>query len=265
MNLLFGADPELFMQGVDGKFKSVFGILPGTKEAPHKVERGAVQVDGMAAEFNIDPAATSEEFVLNLTTVMKTMEGMLPFGLVATPVAEFGAEYMSTRDEKETELGCDPDFNSWTGEVNTPPDAAKTFRTGAGHVHIGWTDGANIADERHVQACNSVVKQLDFYLGLPSIFFDDDVKRRELYGKAGACRYKPYGVEYRVLSNKWLSDTALMEWVFRAATKGITDMRQGKRLADKYGDIQDIINSSDKTLAMQIIEAEGLEVPSLGA
>ena len=261
--LLLGADPELFMQDVNGFFKSVFGILPGTKEAPHKVSRGAVQVDGMAAEFNIDPAATSEEFVLNLTTVMNTMQGMLPYGLVATPVAEFGAEYMATRDEKETELGCDPDYNCWTGDVNTPPDAAKTFRTGAGHVHIGWTENQDILDEKHIQACRTVVKQLDFYLGLASLFYDKDTKRRELYGKAGAFRVKPYGVEYRVLSNKWLENEALMTWVFNTTIKAIDDMRSGKRLADKYGDIQEIINASDIDAAKFIIEQEGLEVPNV--
>lgn len=263
MKLLLGADPELFMRDNSGMFKSVFGILPGTKEAPHKVERGAVQVDGMAAEFNIDPAATAEEFVLNLTTVMKTMEGMLPFGLVATPVAEFGAEYMSTRVEKETELGCDPDFNGWTQSVNTPPDAAKTFRTGAGHVHVGWGEGFSKEDPKHFAACCAIIRQLDFYLGLPSMFYDSDTQRRELYGKAGAFRAKPYGVEYRVLSNKWLASEDLMKWVFRTTVRAIEDMRAGKRLVEKYGDIQDIINTSNMAAAKAIIDAEGLEIPNV--
>lgn len=262
MKLLLGADPELFMQ-IDGVFKSVFGILPGTKEAPHPVERGAVQVDGMAAEFNINPAATSEEFVLNLTTVMKTMEEMLPGSLVASPVAEFGAEYLATRDEKEVELGCDPDFNAWTGEINEAPDVTRTFRTGAGHVHVGWGEGLDVEDAVHIQACRNIVMQLDFYLGLASLMFDDDVQRRELYGKAGAFRPKPYGVEYRVLSNKWLDNEELMAWVFRASTQAVEDYRKGKRLADKYGNIEDVINSSDVTTAKQILEAEGLEIPNV--
>jgi hypothetical protein len=49
------------------------------------------------------------------------------------------------------------------------------------------------------------VKQLDWYLGGWSLQKDPDPIRRRLYGKAGACRYKPYGVEYRVLSNFWVT------------------------------------------------------------
>ena len=46
------------------------------------------------------------------------------------------------------------------------------------------------------------------------MLLDDGAKRRELYGKAGAYRVKPYGVEYRVLSNFWLKSPALMQWVY---------------------------------------------------
>lgn len=67
MKLLVGADPELFVSD-NGKLVSCHGLLPGTKAEPHRVERGAVQVDGMAAEFNIDPAGDEETFITNLNT-----------------------------------------------------------------------------------------------------------------------------------------------------------------------------------------------------
>ena len=106
-----------------------------------------------------------------------------------------------------------------------------------------------------------MVKQLDFYLGLPSLFYDNDVDRRAMYGKAGCCRFKPYGVEYRVLSNKWLSDKKLTSWVYRATMAGANALMEGNFLPATYGDIQAIINKSDKTSAMEIIRAAGLEVP----
>ena len=62
MDFLFGADPELFVKR-DGEFKSGHGLIEGGKENPYPVERGAVQVDGMALEFNIDPAADEDNFV----------------------------------------------------------------------------------------------------------------------------------------------------------------------------------------------------------
>lgn len=55
MSYLVGADPELFVSKA-GVILSAFGLVGGTKKVPQKVERGAVQVDGMALEFNIDPA-----------------------------------------------------------------------------------------------------------------------------------------------------------------------------------------------------------------
>jgi len=93
-----------------------------------------------------------------------------------------------------------------------------------------------------------------------SLFYDDETQRREMYGKAGACRYKSYGVEYRTLSNAWLKSEALMRWVFRNAVKGVQEIMNGNSLVAKYGDIQHIINNSDVKAARAIIKKEKLEV-----
>ena len=70
MNILIGADPELWIiDRKTGKPISAEGLFEGTKAAPYQVENGAVQVDGMAAEFNINPAKDSREFVYNTLTV----------------------------------------------------------------------------------------------------------------------------------------------------------------------------------------------------
>ncbi len=60
-NFTYGCDPEVFLM-VGDKYVSAHGLFPGTKAEPFKVEKGAVQVDGLALEFNIDPAKTPEEF-----------------------------------------------------------------------------------------------------------------------------------------------------------------------------------------------------------
>lgn len=265
MEILIGSDPEVFVKKA-GELVSGFNLIPGNKVNPHKVNLGAVQVDGMALEFNIDPAATEQAFVHNINAVLAQLRGMVPeHELAIQPVAEFGQEYISQQPEEARELGCDPDFNAWRdGDINTPPLEELPFRTGAGHVHIGWTSGANIEDPSHVAMCCSLIKQLDFFLGLPSLFYDDDAKRRTMYGQAGAYRSKPYGVEYRVLSNAWLKSDELIAWVFRATSKAIEELNAGNFLWEKYGDIQNIINTSDGEAASEIIEAEGLEVPNVG-
>lgn len=258
--ILVGCDPEIFVKQ-QGIFKSAFGLIKGDKKNPQRVNRGAVQVDGMALEFNIDPAATEDEFCININDVMHQMKLMVPdYEFAIVPVADFDPAHMAQQPKEALELGCEPDWNGWTGDANPRPDGDRPFRTASGHVHIGWTNGESIDDAGHVSVCREVVKQMDFFLGLPSLLFDADTKRREMYGKAGACRFKPYGVEYRTLSNAWLKDNAAKKWVFRAVQAGVAAFESGRVLADEYGDIQDIINTSDVKKAKAIIKREQLEV-----
>lgn len=141
--ILVGADPELFMKNPNtNMFVSAHDRVPGTKYEPFKVPNGAIQVDGTALEFNIDPAHSVEEFVANIKSVKQTLESYVPgFNVVAEPVALYDADYWVFEVTAEAKtLGCDPDFNGWTVEQNPPPNAGdKPFRTASGHVHIGWT------------------------------------------------------------------------------------------------------------------------------
>src|ERR1700754_112901 len=230
MSILVGADPELFAFNNESPV-SAYGLIPGTKYEPFEIEHGAVQVDGMALEFNINPAATEDEFLNNLNSVMETLRSMVPgYNIRAVPVAEFGIEYIDAQPKEATELGCTPDFDAWAeGRVNDPPNAKLPFRTGAGHVHLGWvpTNDANIFSEEHMLDCVSVIKQMDFFLGLPSLFYDKGTKRRTMYGKPGCFRPKTYGAEYRVLSNQWLESDDLKRWVFRNVQAGMDRLRKG--------------------------------------
>lgn len=260
MEILVGCDPEVFVKQ-DGVFKSAFGLIKGDKANPQKVNRGAVQVDGMALEFNIDPAHSEDEFCINVQDVFNTMKLMVPdYEVVAVPVAHFDPAYIKSQPAAALELGCDPDFNGWNGLVNNKPNGERPMRTASGHVHIGWTNGMDVNDPAHIAQCNAAIRQMDFYLGLPSLAYDSDQERREMYGKAGCCRYKPYGTEYRTLSNAWLKSEALMRWVYRNTVKGMNELMAGNSLADKYGDIQEIINTGDKKAANKIIQAENIEV-----
>lgn len=257
-NILVGADPELFVKK-DGLHVSGFGLIQGDKANPYKVDKGAVQVDGMALEFNIDPAKDEMEFITNLDTVMSILSQMVPeHELVADPVAYFTREYMATQPAEALELGCDPDYNGWTREVNQKPNVDLPFRTGAGHVHIGVVEGADPSDGRYFEVCADAVKQLDFFLGLPSMFYDNDEQRREMYGKAGAFRAKSYGFEYRTLSNAWLRSKDTMSLVYRNTQDGMKRFFSGEKLYEKYGDIQEIINTSNKRRALEIIKDAGI-------
>lgn len=217
-NILIGADPELFVfDKTTDQLVSGCDLIPGTKAVPHRVEGGAVQVDGMALEFNIDPCKTSKEFSAKVGQVVSQMQSMLPenYGLLALPTAHFGKEMIDAQPEHAKELGCEPDFNAYTGGAANPrPNAEKPFRTGAGHIHIGWGEGIDITDPQHIQVCCVLSKQLDYWLGVAAMTWDTDSERRTLYGDKGSFRPKSYGMEYRPLSNAWVADPKLREIVF---------------------------------------------------
>lgn len=242
--LLLGADPEFFVQK-DGKLVSAYGLIEGTKEKPLKVNGGAVQVDGMALEFNIDPASTFVEFNDNINSVLNELRKMVPaeYEFVFKPVAHFGKEYIEAQPEDARRLGCDPDFNAYTGTANVAPDANATFRTASGHIHLGWTEGMDTSNPEHIEACQMMVKQLDGLLGYYSLIYDRDVQRRSLYGKAGAYRPKPYGVEYRTPSNAWVDNVDLRKVVFDAAHSAFNYLMYGVSWSDSQTEV--IINTDD--------------------
>lgn len=239
IQITIGADPELFLFNKEtNKYVSAHDVFPGTKLNPVKCPKGAIQVDGVAGEFNIDPAANMRDFIININHVQRLMNFVAKqknenFELRASPVAVFDLEYFSSLPGDVLALGCEPDYNAYTGEANPKPVTDEPFRTGSGHIHIGWTKDADPKDERHFFNCTELVRELDFVLYNSSLQWDSDDKRRELYGKPGAFRPKSYGLEYRVLSNAWLNKTATKMFVFAAAKSVSTQFFRGNRFADK--------------------------------
>lgn len=268
-NFLLGADPELWIyDNKQQKIISADGLFPGTKENPFPVTHGAVQVDGMAAEYNILPARTVGEFVFNNVSVLRDLKSIiqhhnptLDFDFKFQPVADFGAEYIASQREEAKRLGCTPDYNAWDDGKETPtPDAEMPFRTSSGHIHIGWTKDMDITDPDHIEACCMMVKQLDCQLGLylPQIEGKDGPRRRELYGKAGAFRPKTYGVEYRTPSDVWLTHTSRMQMIFKRTKQAYEELLGGYQAYNqipfismsgsdgKVMSVRDIIDSGDK-------------------
>lgn len=253
-SLKIGADPELFLMR-EGQFHSAVNFIPGTKREPFAVTCGAVQVDGMALEFNIDAAADEQQFVMHINEVLSELRQMIPpeFELALAPVAHFTPEHMAEQPDEAKALGCDPDFCAYSESKNPQPDQHPTMRTASGHVHIGWTDDANPMDIEHFYKCCDLAKQLDYLLGVPSLLFDPDEQRRKMYGKAGCFRPKKYGMEYRTLSNFWLATPELTTWVYRNTVKGYQQMEGGLFYPDTHGDrAMEIINSNNIEAAAEL-------------
>lgn len=236
--VLLGADPEVFVKKA-GVFVSGHTFPCGTKERPRLIRTGAVQVDGMALEFNVKPSRSKAEFVGNVVRVFNDLNKIVAKAdpeaeLVVIPTANFGSDYIQSMPEDVRQLGCNPDHNAYTKLPNPAPNGDLPFRTGAGHVHVGFTENADVTDYDHYSLCCALSTQLDYYLGLPSLDWDGDSQRRQLYGKAGAFRPKSYGMEYRTLSNAWVADKKLMSYVYERTMQAIEDLNDGIVLDERY-------------------------------
>jgi len=255
-----GADPELMLVSPQGELVSAIGLVPGTKEKPAKVAGGGIQRDNVMAEFNVDPAATSEEFIHNIRTVLGELARVVAPNLLTVRASASFPEQALDNDEARV-FGCDPDFDSWTLSMNEIDGTAAlaSFRSAGGHFHVGKKEAvAEMLDDPYGKV--EVVKMLDVFLGIPSVILDPDPTskaRRALYGRAGAHRPKDYGVEYRALGNFWLRSPELVDLIYHLADRAVALCLEGEshKIVEAIGAnrIQEIINTSNKRKARNTI------------
>jgi hypothetical protein len=68
ITITIGADPEVFIRNTrTNLFVSAHNFIPGTKKDPFKTTFGAIQKDGVAAEFNIIPAKNAKDFISSVS------------------------------------------------------------------------------------------------------------------------------------------------------------------------------------------------------
>jgi len=236
-----GCDPEYFLRNGD-TIVPAYGTIPGTKDKPHETDNGAIQVDGLALEMNTKPVPLSsnsstafDQAVANsmadLTRAAKKAIGRSA-NLFKGSSASFTNEQMDALPEDAKKLGCDPDWNAYTLQINPSPDASLDFRAAGGHIHLGWASDQPVEDPEYIEMCAEIVKVMDLFIGLPLAAADPDTRRRQMYGKAGAFRPKPYGVEYRTPSNIWTFSSSGRTAVYKAVQMSI-DQLQYYGTADK--------------------------------
>lgn len=238
MKVLVGADPEFFISKDGEMVWPTPELFPGTKKEPHKVDGGAVQIDGAAIEINIDPSETEDQFSNNIETVMNEVFKILPSGYKAekTTSHKFKMSTYKEIPEEYKTIGCDPDYNAYTGKQNIPHTATSlgTYRFVGGHIHIGWTENQNVKDYTHLDACKDVVKQMDCFIKPLQIFTSTMDLRQSYYGEAGNYRPKPYGVEYRTPSNWWIWEKEDRKLIFNQVQKGMRLLIEEDRLINRY-------------------------------
>lgn len=241
-----GCDPEFFV-AKRGVPVPACGLVPGTKDEPFKTEVGAMQVDGLALEININPVPLMSSHINEfdrriIATLRTTRDAAIKNGgqlsVYKGSVAEFSEETMDGLSDDDKRLGCDPDWNAYTCQPNETPDGSVNFRAAGGHIHIGWDDTASnpVDDPDYIAMCADFVKVMDLFVGIPMKILDTEERRRQMYGKAGAFRPKPYGVEYRSPSNWWIFEKSRRLAVFEMTKAAVDAMT-------RYGDAEKVLKA----------------------
>lgn len=252
-NLTVGADPELFIINENtGKVVSSIGLIPGKKGNPwtEGLEPGyGLETDNILAEFNIPPAINRNQFVNSINKMKSFIDSFVKaknpeLGILCAASMEVDEDQLQSDQAKE--FGCDVDFNAYTESPNPKPEGTKTnIRSSGMHLHIGYKNF-------NIDTSLLLIKYFDMYLGLPSVFYDPDTKRRSLYGKAGCFRLTPYGFEYRTLSSAMMKDTPTLNMIWSQMIKAICAYEKQYTLISPEV-VQDVINNSDVEKAKKLI------------
>jgi len=225
--LKVGTDAEVFLYNKHGAPVPVCGLVGGTKDEPKPVpelgEGFAVQEDNVMLEFNVPASDSAAAFSENIQKMLDHLRLKMAkqYGLTLALTSAMKFEpYLLTSPAART-FGCEPDYCVWTrtpNEINKASPVLETLRTAAAHLHVSFTIDGEIPN--NILDIEPVVKALDFFVGAPGMHsVPTNLQRRDFYGRAGAFRPKPYGVEYRVLGNEWISSVDHIQWVFNRVEK----------------------------------------------
>lgn len=208
MTTTIGADPEVFLKR-GNEFVSAIGKLGGSKNEPYKLpgKKGyAVLEDNVAAEYNIPAATKVDDFVDSnlymldwLSKKAKEYDCELALGVPSAVFSDVQLDHPLAHH-----FGCDPDFDAWKLRINPKPHSENpNLRSCGGHIHIG-------CPEFSLRQKIQLIRLLDLTVGQALAALEPENERAKLYGRPGAMRNKPYGVEWRTPSNYWLTSKELM-------------------------------------------------------
>ena len=245
-----GSDPEVFLVNQQGKHIAINGFINAGKDNPLQVPDMptgfTLQEDNVALEYGIPPAATSAEFVEYIQKVMDVSKQWLPADVTFSKLSCTVFEDDQLQHPLSRVFGCEPDYNAYSKKANPKPHPShRGMRSAGGHIHV--------ETDKHIL---KVVKAMDFFLAVPAVLMDNGLERKQLYGKAGAFRPKPYGVEYRTLSNFWIFSPKLIDWVWRNTERALNNLE----VASTCQHVEECINTNDVKLAAAICNEYHLEV-----
>jgi hypothetical protein len=191
-----------------------------------------------------------KEFGICVNEGNKLIQEINPnYKLVIESCANFKYEDLNT--EHALTIGCSSDYNVWTRSENPKINLnGVQERWAGGHIHIGFENPTT-------EKIDKIVKTLDMFLAIPFTIIDPNDNRKRVYGTAGRFRFTPYGLEYRVLSNYWLSSNELIDYVFNQLNSAFQYLNDGY---EPMEEVVSIINNIEKENALSFCNIYNINV-----
>jgi len=262
-----GTDPEVFAVNGKGQVLPAWTFLMPKEKAlkkaqghyalPHTV---ATFVDGVQGEF-CPPANECLEtlhdgiqaglkVILESARLVEPTARLTIQNTIALPV-----EFLKAATDEQIQFRCSPSYNIYRdpGEP-TPNPRMYPYRFAGGHIHFGLKRNPSIP------VISELIRGLDAILGVAGVSLAagiDTAERRTMYGRAGEFRTPKHGIEYRVLSNFWLSHPAISHLVFELARVSVRVAYSGLFRTcweHKEEETREVINSNNVSGARKILE-----------
>lgn len=272
--LTIGVDAEVFLKLKNSdEVISAEGLVKGSKYKPFRFDKATskwftTQLDNVLLEFTIPPTNKVREFVQYINKAMNYAKSTLPDNVEPLIQASACLDEKYLQTEQAQMFGCDPDFNAYTKFMNYKPECEDhTLRSCGSHIHIGY-NGVEVpfkddeiynynVDEQRAR----LIQAMDLFVSVPLVLMEPDSERKRLYGKAGAFRPKPYGVEYRTTSNWYLTSPKTMRWAFAATKRAFKYFKDTPIMpAGVPEHVQEVINNNDKAAARDLVADFNLTV-----
>lgn len=269
-----GCDPEFFFR-YKGEVVGAEKLLPKTGL---KCDASTFIIDGVQAELNPRPnycrANLGNEIVRCFRVLLAELNKSNNKGFTAdfSRTVEIPKENLMELDEKSRKFGCAPSQCIYKRRAGIKIDSINPeeyrVRAAGGHLHFGLYG----ADNKYLEAAlkknyEKTVAMLDILVGNTAVLIDrneGNIERRKVYGRAGEYRLPTHGLEYRTLSNFWLTSYPLLSFVFgmaRFAIQLMADPVNSEKFYKAFtnevwvSDIHKAINNNDFDLAYKNFKA----------
>ena len=249
---MFGADIEFILYNKETrKPMPVCGLVGGTKTEAKKInEDYSCLEDNVALELNYRPTKSHAEFRTLLLGSFDVMKNLTEYKVLKHPEAKFSAEALKT--EGADEFGCDEDFSAYSDNQDLPrpppnPEKMGNWRFAGGHLHLSY-------DTKDTVPAWVAARFMDLFVAIPysvHMFMHSKARtdqgrrkaavkalgenRKNFYGLPGLFRAKPYGMEYRTLSNSYIYLSQRINFISQCMrdVKRVLEL-QGNSLNDIY-------------------------------